>query len=156
MSKPQGSCLICGYDKPFKSWINNIEGIAVAGVCEECLNHARGYSTLETQCAAMREALERFKFPGFINDCIPDNYMFTINIPVADFRQAEQALSNGAGKALLERLHKLEIVAYIAKEAKDLIKKLQSRLYDDEYCVAYEVVTELGRLLAELERDKDG
>lgn len=34
---PRGSCLICGYDKPFAVWRDGAD----AGVCEECRDNAR-------------------------------------------------------------------------------------------------------------------
>jgi len=153
--------MICGYDKPYKGWVSDNDGAAIAGICEECLNRSRGYAALEAkveelekkleetgnafddvfdvnakcqaQAAAMREALELFVYPV---DSL-DEY--------EAHQKGKQALSTDAGKELLEHMRKLHA---IAKAARKLNKVLNIWINITKY---HPLACELNKALAELE-----
>ncbi|GEA16739.1 hypothetical protein E308F_29850 [Moorella sp. E308F] len=107
------------------------------------------YEELEAQCAAMREALEQ-ALPYFKLQ----NNGEKIKWPWVVKENILRVLSNDVGKALLERMAKLEAVVEAAKEAKNVIKMLHPIMDEDEPCIVYEVYTELTKTLSELEEEE--
>lgn len=99
---------------------------------------------LEARCAAMREALLKINELGNCDKCGQTYVLHDI----AEIKH--QALSKDIGKALLERIAKLEAVA---KTAKRLFEALTAKSLDKKECGV--ALTWLDAALAELEEDKD-